>query len=226
MGRRKTIAVATAAALALAAGATALAAPAGGPLGMFEDHDQHRDEHARALGKKLGVEPARVSRALDEVQREHQEAREDEMAKALAERLDVSRTAAERALEKAFAATRPGLESRRVEVLPVPRRDEVPPEGGKRAKVVDHHADLAAAIAKELEKSAGEVERALKEIHTERIREHLAQAVEAGGLGAHQAKGIEKRAESGRGLGPPPGFHGPGGGFEGGPPPHGPDEGF
>ncbi|CAA9508243.1 MAG: hypothetical protein AVDCRST_MAG17-1830 [uncultured Solirubrobacterales bacterium] len=198
MRRRKTVAASAVAVLTLAAGTTAIAAP-GGPLGLFEDRDDRRAEQAQALGEKLGVAPARVERALDEVHRERHEERRDEMAKALAERLNVPQADAERALDRAFAAKRD--------------RREGPPEPGVRG---ERGGTMAQAIASELDKSPAAVRRALTEIRRERFEARLAEGVEEGRITEEQAKEIREQAESGRGrgFGPPHvgSGHGPGGG--------------
>lgn len=205
MPRKRTAAAAVTGALALAAGTTALAAPDGAPLGLFGDRDERRAEHARALGEKLGVDPARVDRALEEVHRERHEAHENELARALAERLDVSAEDAERALEAAMASK---LEVRRARV----------PAPGERLERRDRVRDggpLVEALAKELDKSAGEVKKALDAIREAKFEARLAEAVKEGRITEEQAKEIRERAESRRG----PGFGPPGLGF--GPPPDG-----
>lgn len=228
MRPKKTVAATVGAALAAAAATTAIAAPGNSPLGLIEDRDELRAEHAKALGEKLDVEPARVHRALREVHRERHEAHEDEMAKALSEKLGVSAGDAERALERAFASVR----TQRVEPAPAP---------GERPEGVDPHRELAQAIAKELDKGADEVGEALRAIHVERLERHLEEAVEARRLTREQADEIREHARSGPaprfgrrprgvpgpGLGPPPGA-GPGPGdvvLEFAPPPVGPEEG-
>lgn len=205
MPRKRIVAAAVVGALALAAGTTALAAPDGGPLGLFGDRDERRAEHARALGEKLGVDPARVDRALEEVHRERHEAREDEMARALAERLDVSARDAERALEAAMASR---YDARR-ERLPAP---------GERPERRERDRDggpFVEALAKELDKSTGEVKEALGAVREAKFEARLGEAVKEGRITEEQAKEIRERAESGRGRG----FGQPGPGF--GPPPHG-----
>ncbi|CAN5628888.1 hypothetical protein BH24ACT24_BH24ACT24_11250 [soil metagenome] len=225
MRRKKTVAASVAAALALAAaGATAIAAPGGGPLGLFDDGGDRRAEQAQALGRKLGVDPARVDRALREIHRERREAREDELATGLAERLDVPRADAERALEGAFSAKRD--------------RREGPPQSGSRP---ERGGGLAKAIAAQLDRKPEEVRKALMEIRQERFAARLAEAVKERRITEGQAKEIREQAESGRGPGfgrphggpghgprnVPDGFGGPrgpgdGGGFGG---PNGPPEG-
>ena len=207
MRRKKTVAASVVAVLALAAGTTAIAAP-GGPLGLFDDGDDWRAEQAQALGEKLGVEPARVERALDEVHRDRHEARQDEMAKALAERLNVPQADAERALDRAFAAKRD--------------RREGPPEPGargERGERGERGGAKAQAIASELDKTPEEVRTALTEIRKERFEARLADAVEEGRITEEQAKEIREQAESrrGRGFGPPHGGPGHGPSHGGGP---------
>jgi hypothetical protein len=227
MRRKKTVAASVAGVLALAAGATAIAAPGGGPLDLFDDGGDRRAEQAQALGKKLGVDPARVDRAVGEIHRERHEAREDEMAEGLAERLDVPQADAERALERAFAAKR--------------ERREGPPVPRARPKRGERGSGLAKAIAAQLDKKPEEVRKALMEIRQERFAARLAEAVKERRITEGQAKEIREQAESGRGPGfgrphggpghgprnVPDGFGGPrgpgdGGGFGG---PNGPPEG-
>lgn len=209
MRRKKTVAASVVTALALAAGTAAIAAPGGGPLGLFKEGDDRRADQAQALGKKLGVDPARVERALDEVHRERHEAREAEMARALAERLKVPQADAERALERAFAAKRDGREG--------------PPEPGERR---ERGGAMAQAIATELDKTPEQVKEALTAIRRERFETRLAEGVKEGRITEDQAKEIREQAEAGggRGFGPrhggpghgppgdgPGGFDGPGG---------------
>lgn len=224
-GRKKIAAAAVAGVLALAAGATAItaiAAPGGGPLGLLGGGEDRRTEEAQALGKKLGVDPARVSRALEEVHRERHAARQAEMAKALAEKLDVPPAEAERALQAAFAAK------------PQTRRDRADDQGERRDRGERERdgGPLVDALAKELGKSRAEVKKALDEIHQERFEAKLAEAVKEGQISEDQAKEIRERAkeDGGGGFGPPHGgpggFGGPGGpGGHGGPEGHGGPDG-
>lgn len=226
--RRRTMAGTAAGVLALAAGTTAIAAPGGGPLGLLGDREERHGEEAQALGKKLGVAPRRVERALHEVRRERREARQDAFAAELAKRLDVPAADAERALERGFAATRPELR-RGFERGKRSERGEQPNRGA-RAERRERRDELAGAIAGELDKSPGEVTRALGAIRAERIEQRLGEAVRAGRLTEGQADEILERAKSGeapglhrlgRPFGPPGGGHrrgGPGGPGLGGPP--------
>jgi len=219
------VAASVVAALALATGATAIAAPGGGPLGVFGDRDDHRAEQAQALGKKLGVDPARVDRALREVHQERREGRRGEMAAALAKKLGVPQADTERALEKAFAAKRAGFERG--------RESGERPERGERGKRRD---ELAKAVATELDKTPEEVKKALTAIRQERFEARLAEGVKDGRITANRAEEIREQMKSGdgpgfgpphggRGHGGPGGFggpdggpRGPGGGGPGGPP--------
>jgi len=215
MRRKKVVAASVAAVLALAAGTTALAAPRGGPLGLFGDDGDRRAEQAEALGKKLGVDPARVDRAMQEVHQERHEARQDEMAKALAARLNVSQADAERALERAFAAKRAEFERA--------------PEPGAGPDRGEHRGGLAKAIAVELDKTPAEVKKALTAIRRERFEVRLAEAVKEGRITQKQADEIRKQMKSGDGpgFGPPHGgpMHGRGGGPGGFGGPGGPPQG-
>ena len=213
MRRKKTVAASVVAVLALAAGTTAIAAPGDGPLGLFKGAGDRRAEQAQALGEKLGVEPARVERALDEVLRERHEERQDEMARALAERLKVPQADAERALERAFAAKRD-------------RRDG-PPERRERG---ERGGAMAQVIATELDKTPEQVKEALTAIRRERFEARLAEGVREGRITEDQAKEIRERAEAGGGRGFGPRHGGPGhgpadgfGGFDGPGGPGGPD---
>lgn len=204
MRRKRTVAAGVGGVLALAAAATAIAAPGGGPLGVFDDRGERQAEQARALGEKLGVAPGRVERALREIHAERREAREDEMARALAERLEVSAADAERALERAFAEKRE-------------RRADGPPQPGERRERDERGGRLATAIAAALDKEPAEVRQALTEIRRERLDARLAEAVREDRLTQEQADEIRQRVESGRG----PGFGRHGGGRGHGPGAHG-----
>jgi hypothetical protein len=211
--RQRTIAAATGATLALAAGATAIAAPGAGPAGPFAGgRDEHRDQHARALAGKLGVDENRVRRAMDELHSERHEAIEDELARALGQRLDVAPGEVERALEKVR-----------------PQRGEAMARHGRGE---DRDA-FAGNLAEALNKPADEVRDALRAVHQAKAEGHLRRAVENGQLTREQADRLKRQFESGRGRGGghgpgpalgPPGGHGADGGPGGpsmGPPPGG-----
>ena len=167
--RNKIVAASVAALLALALGTTAIAATGGGPLGLLGDRDDHRAEEAQALGRKLGVDPAKVDRAMQEVHQERRNARRDEMSAALAKKLGVPQADVARALDKAFAAKRAEFDRG--------RESGERPDRGERRK---HRGALAKAVATEVDKTPAEVEKALRAVHHERFEARLAEGVKEG----------------------------------------------
>ena len=212
--RTKIVAASVAAVLALAAGTTAIAATGGGPLGLFGDRDDHRAEEAQALGKKLGVDPARVDRAMQEVHQERRDARRDEMSAALAKKLGVPQADVARALDKAFAAKRAEFDRA--------RESGQRPDRGERG---EHRDELARAVAAEVNKPPEEVQKALEAVHQERFEVRLAEGVKEGRITEKQADEIRREMKPGFGPGHGgPGHGGPGGhGGFGGAGPDGPD---
>ena len=199
MRHTKRAAVGAAAALAAAAGATAVAAPSGGgPLGgVFGPSPQERRaEQAGDLAKELELPEQRVRQAIERVAKRRRAEHRAERAKELAKRLDVSEEDALRALAKGREALRKELDSNR---------------GGQGLRPRGDHDAFVKAVAGELDKSADEVRRALRDIRKERLNRKLAEAVEQGRLTQRQADRIKREAEQG-----PPrlrfrGRHGPGG---------------
>jgi AraC-like DNA-binding protein len=218
MGRRP-IAIA-AAACVLAIGGAAIATAKGGPLGTFFKADQgdRQAQFSKDLATKLGngVTADQVSKALDEVRTEHQSEMRADLAKGLAGKLDVSQSDVESALRKADDQARRGF-----------RRGQPP------------RVDFIATVAKELNKSESDVQKAFRDVQKDHMNARLDQLVKDGRLTKDQADQIRKRLDQGPpgfgrrgfrhhggpGFGPPPGPGGPGGpgGFGGpdGPPPPG-----
>jgi hypothetical protein len=177
--------------LALGAGATAVAAPGGrGPLGgvFGPDVEERRAEQAKDLARELKLPEERVREAIDRVGERRRAERRAERAKALAQRLDVSQSAAERALEKGRAAAERELGRGR------------PERGGPGAfRPREAHGAFVRVVARELDKSAADVRRALQDIRRDRLNAELDEAVREGRLSREQADRIRRHAEDGPG---------------------------
>jgi AraC-like DNA-binding protein len=213
--RRRPIAIA-AMACVLAIGGAAIATAKGGPLGTFfrADHNDRQAEFSKDLASKLGngVTADQVSKALDQVQKDHQSEMRADLAKGLAAKLDVSQGDVENALQKADTQARKGFQ-----------RGQPP------------RVDFIATIAKELNKSESDVRTAFRDVQKDRMNARLDQLVKDGRLTKDQADQIRKRLDQGPpgfgrrrfhmrggpGAGPPPGPGGPGFGGPDGPPPPG-----
>jgi hypothetical protein len=191
---------------ALAVGGTAIAAPGDGPLGLLGgDPEERRAEFARDLASKLeGVNANEVERALEQVQQERRAEHRAELARDLAAQLEgVSAEEAEQALDKAQEQLR---QSRGEDFRP---RD-----------------NFIETLARELDKSEDQIEKALADARRARLDQKLDEAVKEGRISEGRANGIRERIEEGppfgRGRFGRRGGFGPGGHFGGhfgGPPP-------
>jgi hypothetical protein len=205
--RPKLIALGIVGVLVVAVVATASAAGGGGgPLGFLGgDPDQQKAQYAKDLAGELGIDQARVQKAMDSVEQKRRDAFETEQAKALADKLGVSEADAKNALEKAFATMRD--------------RSGPPP------RILRNGEDpFAKALADALNKDVADVRKALRDIARDKLNSKLDEAVNSGRLTKEQADRIRKRIESGDGkFGLRVHGHGPG---PGGPGPIGPGAGF
>jgi hypothetical protein len=191
---------------ALAVGGTAIAAPGDGPLGVLGgDPEERRAEFARDLASKLeGVNANEVEGALEQVQQERRAEHRAELARDLAAQLEgVSAEEAEQALDKAQEQLR---QSRGEDFRP---RD-----------------DFIETLARELDKSEDQIEKALADARSARFEQKLDEAVKEGRINEERANEIRERIEErppfGRGHFGRRGGFGPGGHFGGhfgGPPP-------
>lgn len=156
-----------------AVAATSALAVTGNPLAKHDAKARHQKQ-AEALGKKLGIAPSKVSRALSEIRNDRRNARQDARAAALATRLGVSPTAAKAALQKGVAAAKAAG------------------KGHKPGKA------FRAAVAKELGKSPAEVGKALKAVRKSALLKRLDSAERDGTIPKKRADRLRKRIESGK----------------------------
>lgn len=162
--------------LVAALAASSALAVTGNPLTRKDSNDRQQRQ-AAALGKKLGIAPSKVSKALSEIHADRREARRTRRASELAKHLGVSPTAARNALAKGRGAAR---------------------AAGKSTKP---GKAFRAAVAKELGKSPAEVGEALKGMRRTKLTERLSAAERNGTITKKRADKLRKRIASGK-LGP------------------------
>lgn len=156
--------------------ASSALAVTGNPLAKKDANDRQQRQ-AAALGKKLGIPPSKVSKALSEIHADRREARQTRRASELAKRLGVSPTAARNALAKGRDAA------------------QAAGKGNKPGKA------FRAAVAKELSKRPAEVGKALKGMRKAKLTERLSTAERNGTITKKRADKLRKRIASGK-LGP------------------------
>lgn len=156
-----------------AVAATSALAMTGNPLSKHGAKERQHKQ-AAALGKKLGIAPSRVSRALGEIRGERRDARRTRRAAELGKRLGVSPAAAKTALSKGVAAAKAAG------------------KGNKPGKA------FRAAVAKELGKSPEEVGKALKAVRTAKLLKRLEAAERNGAVSGKRADRLRKKIESGK----------------------------